>query len=173
MTYIAMLIIVALAVGLFAVALTVYVRMKQVANGMLALGVKEFHEAADSLLKTSEELPDEVLDALSTMNLTAFAKGSHWRMRRLVVLDRKGLLRRDPQGRLDLAEKAGSMRPELQDLFGKASIAWLSIMCNRSLFVGALLMIEMSRLQVARGKISSQVANKEAIKVLPDLCVAA
>lgn len=168
-----MLIIVALVVASSFVFITMYVRVKQVWNGMLALWVKDYHEAVESLLKTPEDLPDGVLDAISTMNRTAFADGSHWRLRKLVMLDRKGLLQRRDKPHLELAKQIEGMRPELRSLFARANEAWLNIMCNRSIVVGALISIEIGKLQVARGVASSSVANKEAIKVLPDLCTAA
>lgn len=169
--YSLILVCIALIVGLFALAVTVYARIKHVANGMLALGVKEFHDAVESMLKTPEDLPQGVLDAISAMNRTAFASGAHWRVRKLIELDRKGLIDRSDQGFVDLAKQVADMRPELRALFRKANEAWISIMCNRSILVGLMIAFEMARIQVDKGDISSSsVANSEAVKLLPGLC---
>lgn len=163
-----MLVTVFMLLVAFAAGFSAHIRFKKVSNDMLALGIKEMNESIDSLLKTPEELPDEVFDAILAMNKTALLPGSDWRLYRLVVQDRKrGFSSADATNRL--ANEVKGMRQELKDLFFKANIAWLSILASRNPVTSALLSIEMSRLQVQAGKIG-QPQRSEAIRVLPDMC---
>lgn len=149
-----------------ALSLWVFLRGKTVANGLLALSVQEFHDACDALLKTPNELPDEVLDAIMKMSDSTFSKGSNWRLKQAIRLDRKGILPSCDDNPLDAAVE--SMRDELQQLFTKAVASWLNILTHRSLIVGLMIAYEAYRLQLAHGKLEPD-AGLEKMKVLPSV----
>lgn len=159
---------------LFGVLLPVYLYLRSVANGVLRVSLEQFHDAISSLLQTPRDLPDGVLLAIKTMNETALHGKTHWRLLRRLIRERKQAASSQKSGQTSLASEIKKMRPELQDLFGKASMVWVSIMCSRSLFVGSLLAIEMARRQISVGRIEpGNTARNEAVKALPDLSAVA
>ncbi|WP_282052400.1 hypothetical protein [Phaeobacter inhibens] len=143
-----------------------YLQLKPVGTGLTALAVKEFHDSCDSLMKTPQELPEEVLEALLYMGRNALEKGSHWKLRNAIRQDRRG----KPISEASSALKASveGMRPELRELFLKATASWMNIMCNRSLLGGVLISHELHKIQLQKGA-TRATAEKEAMRVLPDL----
>lgn len=153
-----------LIVAAFIVVLRMYLNLRPVGVGLTALAVKEFHEACDSMLKTPQDIPEEVLKAIRGMGHSAFSQGAHWRLRDAIRSDRNGEMSSNQNAKLVKAVE--EMRPELQSLFRKASTSWLNIVCNRSLLGGFFISLELRKLQIKKGKMNSGIQEREAVRVM-------
>lgn len=92
-----------------------------------------FFKKSESLLKTANELPDSVLDALHLMNESISQSNSGKRL--LLALKASGKhagSRRKANG--TLIDEVNQMRPELRELFAEASVAWFVSTVHRNLF---------------------------------------
>ncbi|AZV00227.1 hypothetical protein pben1_p70 [Paracoccus phage vB_PbeS_Pben1] len=120
------------AVALFSRYLHRRLERRRVLNRLLAVASEDFHDAASSLLKTPQDLPDEVLDSLSMMSRTGFSRGSERAF--LIALQRSRLVEKSSKGQPSnsLIKAIKNMRPELQSIFGKAVVAWFNIMTHKS-----------------------------------------
>lgn len=132
------------AVAIALVAATAYftnkylkhrIERKRALNRLLAVASEDFHKSARSLLKTPDELPQEVLNALSMMSRTGFEEGSEKMFLEALRTARKekgrttDSISRRPGLNADIIN---GMRQELQDLFVKAVMAWFNIMTHKS-----------------------------------------
>lgn len=119
----------ALAFGAFIADRKIKARIerRKILNRLMAVASEDFHSAARSMLKTPEEIPDSVLDVLSTMSRTGFAKGSEKQF-----LHALRSMRKTPAPSTTVANGYKEMRPEMQALFRKSAAAWFNIMTHKS-----------------------------------------
>ena len=103
------------------------VERRRILNRLLAVASEDFHNATQSMLKTPEDLPDSVLDALSIMSESGFSRGSERQFLRAMRV-----MRETPAPKSRLSEDSHEMRPELETLFRKAAVAWFNIMTHKS-----------------------------------------
>lgn len=169
MIYLLIILAVVLLAALLGSAIVVYTRVKIVTTGLLSVASGEFKGAVDRLLETPRDLPDEVLYAIRVMGDTAFASRAPWAVKRLLTADRKNNKQRADEG---ISAAVKDMRPELQALFETAVHSWMTIMCNRNILAGLMILLEMRKLQVSKGRISHEV-EAETMRVLPGLYSAA
>lgn len=159
--------LVAFFVLAFVGCLSAYIRLKKQANAALRIAADDFHAAADSLMKTPKELPDEVLRILQHLSHTAFRRG----------IDRRFLtyLRHDDRKKafgttVPSNPIVEQMRPHLRELFSKAVVAWILIIVNRNVLVGRLIRFELQEVSLSAGKVISTEAQKaEVLKIIPKL----
>ncbi len=155
------------ALILLALGLHWYSSLKHLANGILALAVKELNEALSSLLKSADELPPDVLRAVETITRSAFGPKAHWTFYRILKLSARGTS--PSTNGAPLQRQISQLRPDLQALLVRAASAWLTILCNRSILVGYLISTESRRLQLKHGHLPSPEDREDVMKVLPGL----
>lgn len=117
------------------------IEKRRVLNRLLAVASEDFHHAVDSLLKTPEDLPVEVLETLEMMCRSGFSDNSEKRFLAALRRARQSGKRERADRRLDLS----GMRSELQSLFGKAVASWFNIMAHKSTRYHDKILIEMLR----------------------------
>lgn len=147
---------------LFFIALWVFLRAKPVLNKVLEIASKELSDSVESMLKTPSDIPDEVLKWLQIMSESAFAPGVT-RTLAFGFIKRKGKSSRFDKSHepahVALEKAFEQMRPELKELFLKATSAWVKIICHRSLVTGPFIAFAFSRSIARRGKIDTSGAN--------------
>lgn len=159
--------LIGLVAVIFSLALVRYISARKRENERLKNAVKVFHEATDSMTKTSEELPDRVLRMLVTMNGSMFSKGSNWGL--LVAL------RKDIRTPMSLGQDSNmesvvkSMRPELQKLFVRATLAWLTAVAGRNMLAGRLIRAQLRLLSSQQHTDIRRVEQTEVLRLLPGL----
>ena len=140
-----------LALTLFGV-LFAYIKMRSVSNQLLALAGKEFHDKVDSILQTSDELPDVALDYLSMMLDIAKANRGPWVLLRAL---RRQAERGSSSKAADLAATLPKLRPELEKLFHEATAMWINWMLNRNVVLGILISHELRKLALRRNAVDA------------------
>lgn len=153
-SYIAMALLAVTTLGVF----IIYVKMRSVSNKLLALAGKEFHDRMDSILATSEELPDVALDYLSVMMRIAKSDNGPWQL--FWALRKKSKGRSESNAR-ELATALPQMRPELQRLFHDATVMWLNWMLNRNVLLGLLINFEFRKVAAERNMVDASPSDVE------------
>lgn len=141
-----------------------FVSGNRIRNGLVALAVKELHDSAESMLKTPSDIPDRVLELLDFMLRTAFEKDTPRIFSRIAASASNGGIR--PDARVD--EDLNSMRPELQELFLKATASWLNIVCNLDAVHGNRIASAFNKIKVDRREVRLD-EERETIAVLKRL----
>lgn len=122
--------------GVLACALYVfnqYLDRKVASSKLLMVASTDFFENAEKLFKTPEDLPDRVLNAVELMTRTINNREGSRAL--LYVLKRaNGDLGASRTDEADFRKEIGSMRPELQIIFGHLTAAWMNYVSNRSFF---------------------------------------
>lgn len=146
---------------------------RNLSNKFLAVASADFHKAAESLMKSSSELPSSVLDTLSFMNKSAFADGMPKAFLRSMRRQsrRKNTITDSSEGASNFADLE-SLRPELKTLVGNLAAAWLNILTHRSVLCNFMLSMEIMRIQVNRGS-STQGDGNIALRLAPRMKAAA
>ncbi len=152
--------VIAVFAVLAGMAARTYLRFRHVSNRLLALATKEFHDAADSLMKTSEELPDELLDLLEMMDRTAFQKGADRKLLKMV--------RASSANAGSPPQWLNEIRKPLRELFGKTVASWLNIMMYRHTIAGTLIRAEIAKKELQAGRVSTE-AGDSALSTLAGL----
>jgi hypothetical protein len=155
-----------LALGgvLFVVIFGAYLKLRGVANGLLALAGEELHNSVNSLLQTSEELPESVLTYLDFMITVANASNGHWiayrAFRRQNSILRKAVSVHSEKWAV-FEKDLGSLRPELRQLINAATMMWLNWLVNRNVFSGLLIMFELRKMALDHGSLEAQPIDVE------------
>jgi len=117
-----------LALGvMFVVAFGIYCRARTLSNGIMTFASNEFHDAATSLLKTPDELPDSIITALEKMNTVAQNSNASGRL--LYAMKRSEASTSQNDG---IGHELDNMRPELKELFLKAVTGWLNYVSHQN-----------------------------------------
>ena len=149
-------------------AIYLFLQLKRQANNALNVAVVEFHNAAESLLRTPNDLPLSVIELLSVFNDSAFEKWVPLMMYQNLRLDRKGKLKLVGGRRID--SDLLQLRPELKELLKMATLSWYSIILNRSVILGVLMRFEMKELKLLPRNLGrSNVNETETLRILPNL----
>lgn len=135
-----------------------YIKMRGVSNKLLALAGKEFHDKVDSILQTSDELPDVALDYLSMMLNIAKSNRGPWNLLRAL---RRQAERRSSAKDADLASTLPKLRPELEKLFHEATVMWINWMLNRNVVLGIFISFELRKLALRRNAVDASPKDVE------------
>lgn len=142
------------SLGVFWTIISTYLKVRALSNRLLAISDKEFFEAANSIMKTPDEIPDAMLVMLTHMGHEAFRSGSE---RDFLASVRMGRGRTRPN-----VDWLDDVRPEVRDLYFRAILAWFTIMVNKSPVTGYRISYEMARRRAEAGTISSNMAAEAA-----------
>jgi hypothetical protein len=119
-------------VGCWIIAVTTVIRTRGTMIRALDQSVDEFHEAAIELVNSPSDLPDEVLDFVSKLNVAAFVKATPSAVRRSIK-----------NARLTLTTEPSSTNAKQQRLsdsdkrnFERMTSAYMNIMVSRDLISG-------------------------------------
>ena len=126
----------------------VLLRARALSNRILVVSSKEFFEACESLMTSSDELPNIMIEFLETMNASALDDSGH---RFLLTVVTNGANGKSFATRMksDIDNSFSSMRPELRDLFKKAVISWFNYLMHQNLFTMIRIMIQLQKLKSA------------------------
>lgn len=123
-----------------------FVRSRTVSTKLLAVASKEFFENAEKLLKTPEELPDSVLEALETMSQSIDnGHGSRALLDSLRMANSDANTEESPS---ELQRDFEGMRPELVEFFGLAVAGWLNFVTHRHFIIQQKINMELARMAV-------------------------
>jgi hypothetical protein len=127
--------------------LRAFLENRDVSSKLLALASKEFFDNAEKIMKTPEDVPDTVLDALKTMNDTMNnGEGSRALLHILREFNKQkaGALKQEN----NLAVELGKMREPLRDLFGMAVAGWLNYVTHRHFLYSRAINSELRKMAV-------------------------
>ena len=140
---------------------SIYIRSRNLSDRLAALACKEFHSIAASLMETSAELPDSVLDHIAFLNSQALARETPWKFYFSLRKFNSGATHKGrSQAKISLFEKEfEGMRPELKSLTKDLTTMWLHWIMNRNLFWGALIAFEIKKQKAKNGDLSHTTAS--------------
>lgn len=145
--------------------ISVYLEVRSTSNRLLAVAQKQFAHSVERILKTEEELPPVILALIRMMGETAFMPGAE----RILIkeISKSAGSRRDS----GMVAAMDGLRPELRQLFGEATTAWLNIMTHKSTLGGFRISLAMSKVEAAAGKIPV-IPAKTALPAMREMATA-
>ena len=141
-----------------------YLKLRSVSNGLLALASKEFHDRVASLLETPQDLPDDVLRYVDLMISTAEANGGSWKVYqafRSHRLSRETLAASKMVSDTELSNQINQLRPELRELLHGATVMWVNWLINRNVFIGYLIAFELRKIALGGGSVEARPTDIE------------
>lgn len=137
-------------------------RFRSQLTSMLALADQEFYKAVHSILKTPEDLSDEILESISMMSETIADKNGE-----KLFLDALRRVRSRAE-KNSLPDPSEALRPELQVLYQQAVNSWAKAMTFKSIRYFTKISREMTAINISK-KGTSLSADKVAKPVVFDL----
>lgn len=131
-------------------------RTRAVANGILNLSGREFHDKLDSILKSADELSDEVLDHLEFLMDIAQKKDIHWQVLPLLRNMNAGTIAQaHNSSKNGLDQAIIGLRPELRKLIDELIVDWVEWIISQNVLTGMLIRLELRKLYLKRGQLKS------------------
>lgn len=144
-----------------AVACVALLRAKRANDRLYGISLNEFYDAAERLMKTPEDLPDEILELLEDMSKTIRHPQAEFAY--LAIL-------RERASKKTFRPTAGEARPvplrrELETLMLRAANGWLVAIRHKSTLLGWLIEHMRKQEQIRRNRLDTPAWNAEPVDV--------